>query len=133
MGKQCVPFRKYTGCIGRTPQAKAFKMSQGRWPVKSAKIVLDLLRNAESNAEFKNLDTDNLVIQHVQVNAAQQGRRRTYRAHGRINAYMSSPCHVEMILQEKEDSVEKPEEEVKAKKFTKKQLAKRKLKAGGGA
>merc|ERR1712093_714705 len=24
--KQCVPFRKYTGCIGRTPQAKAFKM-----------------------------------------------------------------------------------------------------------
>merc|ERR1712031_97336 len=68
-------------------------------------------RNAESNAEFKNLDTDNLVIKHVQVNAAQQGRRRTYRAHGRINAYMSSPCHVEMILEEKEESVEKPEEE----------------------
>ena len=26
-----------------------------------------------------------------QVNAAQQGRRRTYRAHGRIGPYMSSP------------------------------------------
>merc|ERR1719266_2233615 len=97
--KQCVPFRKFAGAVGRTPQAKAFKMSQGRWPVKSAKIVLDLLRNAESNAEFKNLDTDNLTIQHIQVNAAQQGRRRTYRAHGRIGAYMSSPCHIEMILQ----------------------------------
>ena len=82
--KQCVPFRKYTGCIGRTPQAKAFKMSQGRWPVKSAKILINLLRNAESNAEHKNLDADNLVIKHIQVNAAQQGRRRTYRAHGRI-------------------------------------------------
>merc|ERR1712004_439336 len=103
--------------------AMAFKTTQGRWPVKSCKILLDLLRNAESNAEFKNLDTDNLVIKHVQVNAAQQGRRRTYRAHGRINAYMSSPCHVEMILEEKEESVEKPEEEVKAKKFTRKQLA----------
>merc|ERR1711870_206352 len=101
------------GGIGRTAQAKAFKMSQGRWPVKSCKILLDLLRNAESNAEFKNLDTDNLVIKHVQVNAAQQGRRRTYRAHGRINAYMSSPCHVEMILEEKEESVEKPDEEEK--------------------
>merc|ERR1719515_93105 len=87
--KQCIPFRKHTGCIGRTAQAKAFKMSQGRWPVKSAKIVLALLRNAESNAEFKNLDSDNLVIQHIQCNAAQNGRRRTYRAHGRINAYMS--------------------------------------------
>jgi len=54
--KQCVPFRKFTGCIGRTPQAKAFKMSQGRWPVKSAKILLGLLQNAESNADFKNLD-----------------------------------------------------------------------------
>merc|ERR1712087_738662 len=129
--KQCIPFRAFIGGIGRTAQAKAFKMSQGRWPVKSCKILLDLLKNAESNAEFKNLDTDNLVIQHVQVNAAQQGRRRTYRAHGRINAYMSSPCHVEMILQEKEDSVEKPDEEVKAKKFTKKQLAKRRLKVGG--
>merc|ERR1719361_2610347 len=54
--KRCIPFRKFTGCIGRTPQAKAYKMSQGRWPVKSCKIVLDLLKNAESNAEFKNLD-----------------------------------------------------------------------------
>ena len=56
--KRCIPFRKYTGCIGRTAQAKAFKMSQGRWPVKSCKVMLGLLKNAESNAEFKNLDTD---------------------------------------------------------------------------
>merc|ERR1712217_777491 len=119
------------GGIGRTPQAKAFKMPQGRWPIKSCKIILDLLKNAESNAEFKNLDTDNLVIKHIQVNPAQQGRRRTYRAHGRINAYMSCPCHIEMILEEKEESVEKPDEEVKAKKFTKKQFAKRRLKVGG--
>mmetsp|Transcript_106154 Transcript_106154/g.265877 ORF Transcript_106154/g.265877 Transcript_106154/m.265877 type:complete len:186 (-) Transcript_106154:76-633(-) len=130
--KRCVPFRVYKGCIGRTPQAKEFKMSQGRWPIKSAKILLDLLRNAESNAEFKNLDTENLTITHIQVSEAQQGRRRTYRAHGRINAYMNCPCHVEMILEEKEEAVEKPEEEVKAKKFTKKQLAKRRLRVGGG-
>merc|ERR1712060_894497 len=129
--KQCIPFRKFTGCIGRTPQAKAFKMSQGRWPVKSCKILIDLLKNAESNAEFKNLDTDNLIVQHIQVNPAQQGRHRTYRAHGRINPYMSCPCHVEMILQEKDETVEKPVEEVKPKKFTKKQLARRRLKVGG--
>merc|ERR1719335_1677179 len=107
-------------------------MSQGRWPVKSAKILLDLLRNAESNAEFKNLDTDNLFIKHIQVNAAQQGRRRTYRAHGRINPYMSSPCHVEMIPEEKDEDVEKPEKDevTKVKKFTKKQLARKRLKVG---
>merc|ERR1712113_952225 len=128
--KQCIPFRAFIGGIGRTAQAKAFKMSQGRWPIKSAKVLLDLLRNAESNAEFKNLDTDNLVIKHIQVNAAQQGRRRTYRAHGRIGPYMNCPAHVEMILEEKEETVEKPAEETKPKKFTKKQLAKRRLQVG---
>merc|ERR1719321_953423 len=125
--KQCVPFRVYKGCIGRTPQAKAFKLTQGRWPVKSCKIVLGLLENAE----FKNLDADNLEIKHVQVDRAQGGRRRTYRAHGRINAYMSSPCHIQLILEEREEAVEKAEEEEsKPKKFTKKQLAKRRLKIG---
>jgi len=40
-------------------------------------------------------------------------RRRTYRAHGRINPYMANPCHVEVILTEKEDPVPKPAEEKK--------------------
>merc|ERR1740129_1202743 len=100
-----------------------FKTTQGRWPVKSVKVMLGLLKNAESNAEFKNLDTDNLVIRHIQVNAAQQGRRRTYRAHGRIGPYMSCPCHIEMILEEVDEAVEKTEAAVegeppKEKKFT---------------
>ena len=36
-------------------QAKNLKSpgSQGRWPKKSAEILLQLLKNAESNAEFK--------------------------------------------------------------------------------
>ena len=91
--KRCIPFRRFTGCIGRTPQAKEFKHTQGRWPVKSVKVVLGLLKNAESNAEFKNLssDNENLIIKHIATNRAVQGRRRTYRAHGRINAYKSSP------------------------------------------
>merc|ERR1719262_667563 len=130
--KRCIPFRKYKGCIGRTPQAKEFKLTQGRWPVKSCKVLLGLLKNAESNAEFKNLDTDNLTIKHIQVNRAQVGRRRTYRAHGRIGPYMNCPSHIEMILEENEESVEKPDEDEKPKKFTRKQLAKRRLPVGGG-
>lgn len=58
-----------------------------------------------ASSQVKGLDVDSLYISHIQVNKAMQQRRRTYRAHGRINPYMSSPCHVELILSEKEGNV----------------------------
>jgi len=125
--KRCVPFRRFGSGVSRTGQANEFKFTQGRWPEKSCKIVLSLLKNAESNAEFKNLDADNMVVKHILVNRAQQGRRRTYRAHGRINAYMSSPCHIEMIVQEEEEAVAKAD--APAVKFTRKQVARQRLTA----
>lgn len=55
-------------------------------------------------------------------------RRRTYRAHGRINPYMSTPCHIEVILGEKEDVVAKVKEEEPAKKkVSKKKQARQRL------
>ena len=53
--KRCVPFRRFTGCIGRTAQAKneGSTTRQGRWPVKSCEFLLNLLTNAESNAEVR--------------------------------------------------------------------------------
>lgn len=48
-----------------------------------------IFRNAESNAEYKGLDTDHLLIEHIQVQRAAKMRRRTYRAHGRINRKLS--------------------------------------------
>merc|ERR1712113_835044 len=100
--KEIVPFRRFMGGIGRHAQAKVHGTSQGRWPKKSAEFLLHLLKNAESNAEYKGLDTEHLVVDHIQVNRAPKMRRRTYRAHGRINPYMSSPCHIEVVLAEKE-------------------------------
>ncbi|XP_064965409.1 large ribosomal subunit protein uL22-like [Musa acuminata AAA Group] len=109
--KQAIPFRRFCGGVGRTAQAKGRNPNgQGRWPLKSARFILDLLKNAESNAEVKGLDVDALFISHIQVNQAQRQRRRTYRAHGRINPYMSSPCHIELILSEKEEPVKKEPE-----------------------
>merc|ERR1712179_283477 len=96
---------------------------------KSAEFLLHLLKNAESNAEYKGLDADHLVVDHIQVNRAPKMRRRTYRAHGRTNPYMSSPCHVELILTEREQVVPKPEEEEQKKKVSKKKLARQKMMA----
>lgn len=65
--KECVPFRRFNGGVGRCAQAKQWGTTQGRWPKKSAEFLLQLLRNAESNADYKGLDVDRLVIDHIQV------------------------------------------------------------------
>jgi len=109
--KEIIPYRRYKGDVGRHAQCKAHKVSQGRWPKKSCEFVIGLLKNAESNADTKGLDVDSLVIQHAQCNRAPRMRRRTYRAHGRINPYQSAPCHVEFILEESDDVVSRPDEE----------------------
>jgi len=80
----------------------------------------------------KGLDVDNLELFHIQVNRAQQQRRRTYRAHGRTNPYMSSPCHIEMVLSEKDQKVRKSDEEDESKrpkKLSRKRLAQKRSNA----
>jgi ribosomal protein L22 len=42
----------------------------GRWPEKSVKFILRLLKNAESNADAKNIDVDDLYIKNVVVQQA---------------------------------------------------------------
>ena len=50
-------------------------------------------------------------------------------------AYMSSPCHIELILTEKEEAVPKLDSEISSKKVSKKKLKRLKMKeamSGGG-
>eukprot|EP01133_Synstelium_polycarpum_P007307 gene7307-8501_t len=108
--KEAIPFRRFHGGVGRTAQAKPFGITQARWPKKSVEQVMSLLKNATANAEAKGLDVDTMIVSHVQVQRAQQQRRRTYRAHGRINPYMCSPSSVELIITEVEKNVPKPSE-----------------------
>ncbi|KAI9144343.1 ribosomal protein L22/L17 [Paraphysoderma sedebokerense] len=124
--KQCIPFRRFSGGVGRCAQAKAFGATQGRWPEKSCTFLLGLLKNVESNAEAKGLNVESCVIKHIQVNQAPKHRRRTYRAHGRINPYMSHPSHIEIIVVEEDEAVKK-EGSSKALKFRRKELARKSL------
>ena len=72
--KQAVPFRRFRGGIGRCAQAKVWGVTQGRWPEKSCKFLLALLKNAQSNAEAKGLSVEKMIVQHIQVNQAPKMR-----------------------------------------------------------
>jgi large subunit ribosomal protein L17e len=67
------------------------------------------------------------VVKHIQVNQAPKQRRRTYRAHGRIDAYMASPCHIEIIVIESDEEVAKSEDTKLVLRYTSRQSARKKL------
>ncbi|KAH3758295.1 60S ribosomal protein L17 [Pelomyxa schiedti] len=124
--KEIVPFRRYCYGVGHKSQCKAWKCNAGRWPRKSCEFLLALLKNAQANAEAKGLEYEALRIAHIQVQKAQKQRRRTYRAHGRINPFMSQPCHIEIILTEDDHvikSTTEPVKETKPKKISRKKQA----------
>lgn len=125
--KAIIGFRKHYG--QRHAQCKMVGFNTGRWPEKSVKAVKELLINLKANSETKGLDTDKCVITHVVVQRAQQGRRRTYRAHGRVTPYLSSNCHIEFHCTEKNAGVAKADKP--ALKLTKKQAARQRLAIGG--
>ena len=114
--QEAVPFRTFTGGCSRDSQGKRWKHSQVRWPTKSVYAVLALLKNAEKNAIANGLEKKKLYVAHAHANRAPKIRRRTFRAHGRINPYMASPSHIELILREQEDTVSEPKEEKKDRK-----------------
>ena len=70
-------------------------------------------------------------MKHVQVNQAPKQRRRTYRAHGRINPYMSNPCHIELIAEEVNEAVKKATESqaLVPQKLSRKRLVQRAARA----
>ena len=126
--KAIIPFRRFTGGPGRHAICKNFKHHNGRYPEKSVRHVLNLLKNLKSNAEAKGLDAEKCQIFHVSTQRAVQGRRRTYRAHGRISPYLASNCHVEFHVVEKSGEVKRADKA--SVRLTKKQAAKQRLAVG---
>ena len=45
-------------------------MPEGRWPEKSVKFILRLLKNAESNADAKGIELEDIVIKNIVVQQA---------------------------------------------------------------
>ncbi|KAI4292024.1 large subunit ribosomal protein L17e [Pancytospora philotis] len=108
--KECVPMRRYAGGCGNTAQAAKFnvgkyKATKGRWPKKSAETMIAVLNNIKNNATNKSLPVEDLVIQMVSVNRAPKIHGRVFRAHGRVNAFNKSPCHIQVVAVKRPESV----------------------------
>jgi large subunit ribosomal protein L22 len=98
-GRHAIPFRRYN-----QETAHHTGVGPGRFPKKVCKSLLTLLDNAESNAEYEGLDTDQL---YVKVASCARGRiKKTTmpRAQGRATAWNEQTTNIELVLAERKEA-----------------------------
>ncbi len=100
--KKPVPFRRHKKKAGhRRGLQKAYA---GRYPAKAAQKVLEVLENAEANAEYKGLDIERLRIIHASAYPGMKIKRYIPRAFGRATPRFETLCHVELVLEQMEET-----------------------------
>jgi len=99
--KKPVPFRRFKKKVPhRHGLEKAFA---GRYPVKAAQKILEVLENAEANAESKGLDAERLRIIHASAYPGMKLKRYIERAFGRSSPHFETFCHIEVALEQVEE------------------------------
>jgi large subunit ribosomal protein L22 len=75
----------------------------GQYPVKAAGAVLQVIKSAEANAEYKGLDPEKMFVAHAAMQKSAPIQGFMPRAQGRGTAWNTSTCHIEIVLQEREE------------------------------
>lgn len=92
--KQAVPYKRYRRNV---PHKRG--MCAGRYPQKAAREFLRVLQNAENNARYKGLDSENMRISHITTNKGHTFRGAFPRAQGRATPKNHETVSIEMILE----------------------------------
>jgi len=98
-GRRAIPFRRYN-----QETAHHRGTGPGRFPKKVCKTLLQLLQNAESNADYEGLDTDALYVRVISCARGRIRKANMPRAHGRATAWNEQTTNVEIVLAERKGS-----------------------------
>jgi large subunit ribosomal protein L22 len=96
--RKAVPFKRHNKKVGHRKGLKGWP--SGRYPVKAAAEILSVLKNAEANAEYKGMDTENLVIEHISGHRGVIIRGAIPRAFGRVTPFNTPTTHIQIVLEE---------------------------------
>lgn len=89
--KSAIPFKRFNFDLGHKKG-----VGPARYPEKASKEIIKLIENVEANAQFKGINTSNLVIAHISAHKAGKAwhfGRKTRRRMKRTN--------IEIIVEEK--------------------------------
>jgi large subunit ribosomal protein L22 len=94
--KRPVRYHRYNGQVGHR---KGKKFGAGRFPQKTAKAILDVIKHAQHNAEYKGLDSDNMKITHITSSRGMIVEGYMPRAHGRSTPFNHETANIEVVLE----------------------------------
>ncbi len=96
--EKAVPYRKHRKTLPHRKNLQKF--AAGRYPVKAAHKILEIIESAESNAMYKGLESERLRIVHAAAYPGIKIKRVIPRAMGRATPKNKTLCHVEIVLEQ---------------------------------
>ncbi len=89
--RSAVPFRRYNWDLSHKK-----KIGPGRYPEKASKYLIKLIESVEANAQFKGLNTSNLVIAHLSAHKSSKSYH-----FGRKSRRKMKRTNIEIVVEEK--------------------------------
>ena len=95
-----LPLRKYNKKVGHRRGKPFSHVKSGRYPTRTLKAFRDLLNSVKENADYKGLESENLIISHIF--ASQGFRRMSNQPQGRISgkSRKKKSTHIEIVVRE---------------------------------
>ena len=92
-----VPLKRYNKRVSHKQG-----VGPGRYPKKAAAAVLGVIKSAVANAEYKGLNTDEMVIRTITASRGRVTPGHMARAHGRATEWNQDTVNLEVIIEEVE-------------------------------
>lgn len=92
--KRSIPFHRFTTGVGHRKGDEGI----GKYPKKACQEILTLLKNLETNFEYKGLDSEKLKIIHIQALRGISRRRR--KPKGRYKLWKTQLVNIQVMAKE---------------------------------
>jgi len=98
--KDFLPLKKFNRKVAHRKGQSKSGVKSGRYPVKACKAFVALLESVKANADFKGLDSENLLIAHAfsSMGVSRYGMQSKGRIGGKRRKRKST--HIEVIVRE---------------------------------
>ncbi len=94
--KRPLRYRRFNRHVGHK---KGSNFGAGRYPKKTAHAIMDVIKHAQHNAEYKGLDSENMKIIHISSSRGMTTEGYMPRAQGRSTPFNHESVNVEVVLE----------------------------------